>query len=312
MAELCACDTGVNGFGVIDCYGKPDRNVGLAFQSLKSGGSLNNISAPVNQGDWEALLYTKDATQRLSLLNDVKTYTSERDDAVTETIDTIDYYISEGKKMVSFELIGVPVKLKAFIESLRCQKSGFYGVTASGQLLGIKRSIGSEDELFPISIQSGTITAKVIDKTKETLGKMMVTFQIDENVNDADIVFIPSTEITADLIDTESMIQATATTSGTTTTLATTQEVQLNFSLSGVISGTGSEPLEGFTNTANFEIYNETTLATVAVNGVSESSTVPGLYTISWVTPQTTSDLITFSASNAAPFNFAAFTKTSL
>jgi hypothetical protein len=312
MAELCSCDTGVNGFGVIDCYGAADRIVGLGFVALKDGTIENIISAPVSQSDWEGLLFEKDGGKRVSLLSDVKAYTSERDDAVTETIDTIDYFISEGKKMVSFQVIGSPYKLKEYVDSLRCQKSGFWGVSASSQLLGRKKTSGGADELYPIPVQTGTINSKMIDKTKEALAKMQVTFQIDENFNDADLVYIPSDEITADLFDTEAMIQATAVTTGTTTTLALTQEIQLNFSLSGQISANGQEPLEGFDNAAYFEIYNETASAAVLVTGASESSTVKGLYTISWAILQTTADVLKFSASSTAPFNFTAFTKTAL
>ena len=311
MAILCSCDTGVNGFGVVDCYGAPDRVVGLAFQSLKNGGVNNVITAPLSQSDWEALLWNKNGEERISLLSDVKAYVSERDDAVTETIDTIDYFISEGKKMVSFQIIGSPYKLKEYVDSLRCQRSGFYGVSASGQILGRSKSTGAQDEIFSIPVQQGTIYSKMIDKTKETLAKMQVTFQIDENFNDADLVFIPVDEVTADLFDTEAMIQATAVTSGTSTTLATTQEIQLNFSLSGQISANGQEPLEAYNASLNWEAYNNTTLAAVVISSVSESSTTAGLYTLTFAA-QTTADVIKFSASSIAPFNFTAFTKTAL
>jgi hypothetical protein len=312
MAILCSCDTGVNGFGVIDCYGAPDRVVGLAFQSLKSGGFNNVITAPLSQSDWEGLLWNKDGEQRLSLLSDVKAYVSERDDAVTETIDTIDYFISEGKKMVSFQIIGSPYKLKEYVDSLRCQRSGFYGISASGQVLGRSKSTGAQDEIFSIPVQQGTIYSKMIDKTKETLAKMQVTFQIDENFNDADLVFIPVDEVTADLFDTEALIQGTAVSAGTSTTTTTSQDVQLNFSLSGQISANGQEPLEAFTQTLTWEAYNNTTLAALSLVGVSESSVTPGLYTITWTVAQTTADVIKFSASSTAPFNFVAFTKASL
>ena len=311
MAELCVCADGTSGFGVIDCFGKIDRVVSAGFRDQKSSGVENVITAPVSQSDWEALLYNKDATQRLSLLGDVKAYTSERDDSVTETIDTIDYFISKGKKMVSFELLGNPLKIMSYIDSLRCKNVTFIGVTASNQLLGRKKSTGSPDELFGIPVQTGTIDTKEIEKTKETLAKIRVTFQIDESFNDSDKVFIPSTEITADLFDTEAMIQATAVTSGTSTTLATTQEIQLNFSLSGQISANGQEPLEAYNASLNWEAYNNTTLAAVVISSVSESSTTAGLYTLTFAA-QTTADVIKFSASSVAPFNFTAFTKTAL
>lgn len=310
MSTICSCDTGAGGFGLIDCYGSPDRVVGLGFVQLKTGGSDNVVTAPIAQADWEGLLWNKDGSQRVSLLSDVKAYTSERDDAVTETIDTIDYFISEGKKMVSFELIGTPAKLKSYVDSLRCQTIGFYGVSASGQLLG-QRS--SADEMKPIPVQNQTIYSKIIDKTKETLAKMRVTFMIDERFDDADLAFIPSSEVTADLLTTEALIEATAT-AGASTTTTTTMEIQLDFSLSGQVSGTapnGLEPLTNFDSTSYFAIYNNTTLASVAVSGVTESSTTDGLYTLTF-TAQTTADVLEFSAPAASPFYFTPFTATSL
>jgi len=310
MSTICSCDTGAGGFGLIDCYGAPDRVVGLGFQQLKNGGSINAIESPVAQADWEGHLWSKVGGERISLLNDVKAYTSERDDAVTETIDTIDYFISEGKKMVSFQIIGAPAKLKAYVDSLRCQTIGFYGVSASGQLLG-KRSPNDLDVLYPIPVQNQTIYSKIIDKTKETLAKMQVTFMIDERFDDADFVYIPTDQITANLLTTEALIEATAT-AGATTTTTTTMDIQLDFSLSGRVSPDGLEPLQNFDDAAYFAIYNNTTLASVAVSAVSESSTTAGLYTIEWTTAQTTADVLEFSASAASPFYFTPFTATSL
>ena len=310
MSTICSCDTGASGFGLIDCYGAPDRVVGLGFQQLKSGGGNNVLTAPISQASWESALWNKDGSLRISLLSDVKAYTSERDDAVTETIDTIDYFISEGKKMVSFQLIGTPAKLKQYVDSLRCQTIGFYGVSASGQLLGKRESA---DEIVPIPIQNQTIYSKIIDKTKETLAKMQVTFMIDERFDDADLVFIPSDQITADLLTTEALIEATAT-AGATTTTTTSMEIQLDFSLSGQVSAattSGLEPLQNFDVTTYFAIYNNTTLASVAVSGVTESSTTAGLYTLTF-TAQTTADVLEFSAPTASPFYFTPFTATSL
>lgn len=307
MSLLCSCDTGANGFGLIDCFSQPDRVVAYGFQQLKDGGSENYLTAPLSQAGWNGALYNKSGAVRISLLRNAKMVTDEREDPVTETIDTTDLIIRDGKRIISFSVVGVPSKIIAYINSLRCQNIGFYGVSAANQLLGRNKETIA-DALHPIPVEKGTIYAKEMPKTTDTFQKVMISFQVAENYDDSQNAFIPSDKVAADLLDTPAMIQANAVTSGTATTTATTQEIQLNFALSGQVGET--EPLENFGGvTANIEIYNENTFASVTPSGFAESSTTPGLYTVTFPA-QTTADVLRFSAGALAPFNFVPFTKT--
>lgn len=297
-AISCTCDTGVNGFGFIDCFGKPSRVVGVAFQQLKSGGAENYLNAPISQANWEGSLWNKTASLRISVLNDVKEYSSDRDDAITETIDDIDYYLKDGKKMISFTVIGAPYKLKAYVDGLRCGRNGVYFISESNQLLG-RRIDNDTAAIGLIPIQKGTITSKMIDATVATFSKMMVTFQLDERYDDSEFVYVPSDKITADLQDTEPMIQAIATAS---VTASVTIEVTLLWAASGRVSDVDLEPLENFDVSSYFSLYNNDTSSTVAISAVSEGSA--GVYTLT-ITAQTTGDSLTLSAGALAPFDFA-------
>jgi hypothetical protein len=309
MSLLCSCDAGANGFGLIDCYGQPDRVVAYGFQQLKDGNSENYLTAPLLQAGWNGALYNKSGAVRISVLRNAKQVTDEREDPVTETIDTVDAIIRDGKRMITFTVVGVPSKIIAYINSLRCQNIGFYGISAANQLLGRNKETIA-NALHPIPVEKGTIYAKEIPKTTDTFQKVMVTFQVAENYDDSQNALFPSDVVDADLLDTPAMIQANAITTGATTTTATTQEIQLNFALSGQVGST--EPLENFGSvTGNIAIYNETTAAVVATASFTESATTPGLYTVSF-TAQTTADVLRFSAGALAPFNFTAFTKTAL
>lgn len=296
-AISCTCDTGVNGFGFIDCFGKPSRVVGVAFQQLKSGGVENYLQAPLSQANWEGSLWNKTASLRVSVLNDVKEYSSDRDDAITETIDDIDYYLKDGKKMISFTVIGAPYKLKAYVDGLRCGRNGVYFISESGQLLGRRRTNTAEIGLIPI--QKGTITSKMIDATVSTFSKMMVTFQLDERYDDSEFVYVAGDEITADLQDTEPMIQAVATVPAIS---STNIEVVLLWSASGQVSADGLEPLESFDVASYFSLYNNDTSSTVAISSVTEGAA--GVYTLNF-TAQTASDDMVLSAGALAPFDFA-------
>ena len=100
MSLLCSCDTGANGFGLIDCYGEPDRVVAYGFQQLKDGATENYLSATLLQAGWDGALYNKNGAVRISVLRNAKQVTDEREDPVTETIDTVDYIIRDGKRMI--------------------------------------------------------------------------------------------------------------------------------------------------------------------------------------------------------------------
>lgn len=309
MSLLCSCDTGANGFGLIDCYGEPDRVVAYGFQQLKDGGLENLFQSPLSDADWKSALYNKSGAVRISVLRNAKQVTDEREDPVTETIDTVDYIIRDGKRMITFSVVGVPSKIIAYINSLRCQNIGFYGISAANQLLGRNKGI-IDDTLYPIPVEKGTIYAKEMPKTTDSFQKVMVTFQVAENYDDSQNAYFPSDVVDADLLDTPVMIQANVITGGATTTTATTQEIRLNFALSGQVGV--NEPLENFGGvTGNIDIYNETTAAVVATATFVESVTTPGLYTVGF-TSQTTNDVLRFSAGATAPFNFVSFTKTAL
>lgn len=310
MSGLCSCSGGVPGWGLADCFTGVDRATSIAFQRLKNGSTVNSISPLITQISWEALLYTKVAGTRISVLNDIKTYTSDRDDEITETIDGIDYSVSQGKKMISFVVVKPPMGLQNYINSIACQSTGFYLPTASNQLIGT--GVAGTTTLKPIPIQKGTLTTKAIDGTKETFAKLQVTFQVDERYQDGDTLFIDSDQIQADLNNTNPMIQAVGSNpNGLSASTTTKIEVDLAFALSGKISTTGLDALTNFDDTDFFAIYNTTTSAAVVVSAISESATVSGRYTLSF-TAQTLADVLEVSATNLAPFNFETLTVNAL
>jgi hypothetical protein len=299
-AISCTCESGVNGFGFIDCFGKPSRVVGLGFQSLKSGSADNYLQAPVSQSVWEGSLWNKTASLRISVLNNVKEYTSERADAVTETIDEIALYLKDGQKMISFTVLGAPYKLKEYVDGLRCGNYGFYGIGEGNQLLGRRRV--SFDEMGLIPIQKGTITSKIVDATNTTFSKMMVTFMIDERYDDSEFVYMPPSEITADLEFTNAMIQANA---AAAVVDATSIQINLTWAASGLVSVASVEALENFDTASFFDLYNNTTSSAVTISSILETN--PGIYLLGF-SAQTALDDLTLSAGALAPFNFADIT----
>jgi hypothetical protein len=296
---------------VLDCFGQPDRITGIAFVDLMLDSTTANSiqvteASPLTLVGWTGRLYNKDEKQRFSVLNDIKVYARETADAVTEEIDTIPLFIRDGDQLVTFELIGAPAAIKAAIETLRCRTVGYYGLTASNQLVGYKVS---DTSLQPIPIEKGTLSVKTMDRTNNTVSRVMVSFMVKQSYNAANTGFIPSTAITPELSAVPGMIQATATTTGSNTTTATTQLIKLTWALSGSAALGSQEALVGFDTTTFWSIYNEDTAAAVTVSTVVENP--DGSYTLGF-SAQTTGDVLTFSAPNAAPFNFTSFTKLAL
>jgi hypothetical protein len=307
--SVCTCSTGATGMQVLDCFGQPDRITGIAFVDLMLDSTTANSiqvteALPLTLIGWTGRLYNKDEKQRFSVLNDIKVYARETADAVTEEIDTIPLFIRDGDQMVTFELIGAPAAIKAAIETLRCRTVGYYGLTASNQLVGYKVS---DTSLQPIPIEKGTLSVKTMDRTNNTVSRVMVSFMVKQSYNAANTGFIPSTAIVPELSAVPGMIQATATTTGAATTTATTQVVSLTWSLSGSAASGTQEALVGFDTTTFWSIFNEDTALAVTVATCVENP--DGTYTLGF-SAQTTGDVLRFSATNTAPFNFTPFTKT--
>jgi hypothetical protein len=307
--SVCTCSTGATGMQVLDCFGQPDRITGIAFVDLMLDSTTANSiqvteALPLTLIGWTGRLYNKDEKQRFSVLNDIKVYARETADDVTEEIDTIPLFIRDGNQMVTFELIGAPAAIKAAIETLRCRTVGYYGLTASNQLVGYKVS---DTSLQPIPIEKGTLSVKTMDRTNNTVSRVMVSFMVKQSYNAANTGFIPSTAIVPELSAVPGMIQATTTTTGTATTSTTTQVVSLTWSLSGSAASGTQEALVGFDTTTFWSIFNEDTALAVTVATCVENP--DGTYTLGF-TAQTTGDVLRFSATNTAPFNFTPFTKT--
>jgi hypothetical protein len=296
---VCSCDTGVTAFGLTDCYGKPDYPVGFGFTYLKSDGvNYNTISPTISQNTWEGLLWNDDPKQRLNVLKNVKEVVDERDDSEVESIDNIDYVIRDGKRMVTFSVIGAPSALKTAIEGIRCGNFGFFVLTASGQIGGWKPAFNSFS-LRPIPIEKGTLQVKEIAPTKSTQKRTQVMFQVAESFDDGNYGFIPSEDISADLIGTNALLQGYT---GAPTIAATKVTFSINWSLNG---STTPLPLEGLDTTSYFRLYNQTTSAVVTVASVAEVS--PGVYELGF-TAQTALDVIRVERGLTAPFTFNDFT----
>jgi hypothetical protein len=240
----------------------------------------------------------------LNILNKLTEFVDERADQNVETIDQIDYIVSEGARVVTFTMVGAPDKIKRYVDGLNCDNYGFGVITENGELGGWKYS-ETASNLKLIPIQKGTVKTKVMQPTLEAKARVMVSFTVDRSFNDADYGFINATNVTADVLGTNGMINTITT--GGTMTVATIVPVSLAYPLSAEV---GSRPLEGVDTIAWWRVYNNDTAAAVTITAIAEPT--PGNYELT-ITAQTAGDVLTVSnGATASPYLIHAVDITSI
>jgi len=277
---VCNCNDGVDGFGIASCVELMKRAVGFGFQKTKSYNAYNSVDGSVvlDQATWETLLYTSDKDVRMNVLRNVKNVTDERADPEFENLDGIDYVVAEGQRYISFEVIGTPSKLKSIVEGLNCGDYSVFTITAAEQLGGWKNGT----DLRGVPIEKGTLYTKIIPATRTTKAKLMVKFMIAEAFNDGDTGLIPSDDVTADLLGTNSQIQIA--TSAVTVASATTITLDLDYYAN---DSTTPQAYVGAV-AGDFDLYNNDTALSVAAT-VAEG--VDGSYTLTFAAQTTADDL---------------------
>jgi hypothetical protein len=289
MAANCSCDSGVFPFGFLGCDPKAARPVGLAIGLMKSDATtFNTLGSPMVQNAWEGKVWSTNEKTRLNILNKLTEFVDERADQNIQTIDQIDYVVSEGSRVVTFTMVGAPDKIKRYIDGLNCDNYGFGIITENGELGGWKYD-ASASALKLIPIQKGTVKTKVMQPTLEVLARVMVSFVVDRSFNDADYGFINSTNVTADVLGTNGMINTiTAETAGGML-VNTKVRISLYYPLSAEV---GYRPLEGVDTIAWWRVYNNDTASAVTITAIAEPTA--GNYELT-IAAQTTGDVLTVS-----------------
>lgn len=292
--DACNCTDGTNGWGLSSCFNKFGYPLGYAFQKIKDSTGADNFvtgteASPYDQATWSGSLYSSDESLRIHLLSNVKAVTDEREDPNTEDVDGVEMFVSEGTRKISFEVYGVPSKLKGFIEGLRCGEWGFYPISNTKNLGGLKDGA----DIKPIEIERGTLHVKEMYQTKTGQQKLMVTFQVSEEYNDSDFGFLPASAISADLLGTTPQIQAEVTGDGAADS-AGNETFSLAFSAN---NSTIDIPVVGVV-AANLQLYNNTTDASVSITTLTETS--DGNYALAY-TAQTASDELVLSNADGSP-----------
>ena len=220
-----------------------------------------------------------------------------RDDPIFETIDNVDFFGIQGQRKFSGAHVGnlATPQMAATWNSFSCKEMAVFGLTAGGQIEGLNPDLAVGD-LEPIPIQDSTLYAKYEKPTKApTLPKVMVTFTVDETVNDDCLDFIGTDGIVYSTVNWYSdapidvIGSEVSNASQTTIVINMTQRfgpVDKN-KITGLVIGDFSWD-DGTTTSA---VYNQTTSSSVTITTVVETVGTPGEYTLT-IPSQTAADVI--------------------
>ncbi len=125
--------------------------------------------------------------------------TDVQDEDAVQTIDGVDYTIASG----FFKFTGTMPKEEAttvgFINSNGCTEMGFYVISDSGNLEGIK--FDESGDLYPMPIVQGTLKARLTKPTFSTIQSVALSFSWGKSVKVEDIRVVYADNIEVDLLN---------------------------------------------------------------------------------------------------------------
>jgi len=290
---LCACNSGGGNTGRPSCYEVFGTAKKLIFvEYLKPDGSVNSIdistltAGKLDQTYLDARVKDVNPRTRWYPTPNLVTVEDVRADDVEETIDnTTVIFIEEGvRTFEGFTLKGDPVFVGA-MNAWKCIEAGVFAVDVDGNLQG---SEIVEGLLYPVRLQPESLSASLIKASvaNSTSSKTKISFAVSNLEDDANLKMIEAVDITADLRGAEGLIDVVA---ETPTAISTTGfTVQLNTIYGGMTNPIAAEGLV----TSDFSGVEISPIpAAIVISSVTESVSIPGLYTFV-IVAETSGDLL--------------------
>lgn len=280
----CNCDTGLFNLQSADCIVKPGIIRKFVFvEYFKSDGTVNGIDLNATFGETEidALLVQSDPKLRWYLSDSISNFTTERADPNTETIDNVNYNLSQGTRTMSGDFIASSADLAKKLNSNNCVQMGVYLIDDNNGINGV---VSRDGYLDPIKLEKNAF-GKIVFATESNIFKVSYTSTWGKNVLDGNVKTL-QTEV--DFDSKKGLIDVDGTASSAALTSASATYSINNGSTSGI-------PLTGLV-AGDFEVYNETSDTSVAVTTAVESP--DGTYLLSFLA-QTASDVLRITATKA-------------
>lgn len=294
--RACSCNESLSNTGQTNCQPLFKVAKKLIFVPTYDGtGALNKLD--VNTLFTPSLLTAKlnHATKasRWYPSPDLENVGGDRAESVFDTAPSgKKSFVKKGVRTMSFEIWDEGTEYLYQLEALRCTDVSVYVVDNEGNIRGTVPS--TEDGfLYPIKIDKASFDAKPIFATDTTVEKIMVNFDWEQSESDAQLRMITATDMTADLLNAEGLLDISIEYSTITQTsvIFTLQERfgsrKTRNKLTGLLISDFYDAVGG---TAS-RLYNVTDSLAVTISTFAESTSSPGTYTLTFAS-QTVSDVI--------------------
>lgn len=287
MPNLCSCDVSLQNTGSPSC--SPVFGVTKQFilvPLIANDGTYNKID-PAGTLDlaWiTALINQADDSKRFYPTGALKNVAGERADPLYETFDDQSKeFIRPGVRTVTALILKKGPELLALLNSNRCSEFGIYIIDANGSVFG--KTANDDGYLYPIQIEASTFYSKLVFTNDSAVQKLMLSFEWENNQRDEDLRMILASSITGvnlaavkGLMNVYVTVVSCGQTSSVVKVFAKFGNIVTNYPVEGLVVADFVSSVTGATS----KMRNTTTGADITLTTVTESTTVPGQYTLAY------------------------------
>jgi len=286
--SVCVNKVGLYNLQPAGCLTTPSITKKFIFVPyFKEDGTVNSIdlSLPFGETEIDALINQSDKNLRWYPTATVSNFVTERADPITETIDNVDYIISEGVRTMSGDFISASAGLAKKINSNNAVEVGVYLVDSANGLTGIKSGC---NDLQPIRLEKNQF-GKVVFPTESNIFKVMWSATWSRLITDGCLVTLCFDDHKTDVLSKNGLVDVKFCNESVVD--ATTFRISYNIP-------NGSAKGIAFTGllASDFLLVNSTTNTLMAISAVAEFS--DGTYEV------------TYTAQNAGELGTLSVTKT--
>lgn len=311
---VCNCNTTMSNTGINGC--NPLMQVTkkiILVPTYDSTGARNSITlaTSLNQAYFTAKVNQADASKRWFPLPSMVDVNDQRNDAVMQTVsDDTEIYIKDGIRKFIGMVWGTNASpmLKAKVESARCIPVSAYLIDRLGNLIG-----GSMDDaqtvLYPFQLDQDSVHATLMQSTDKTTQGVKIGFNFSQDELDSCIRMIKQTEMGgANLLTLAGLkeVYMTVTSSGTAGAVVSLYFESVNpktpVPATGLVT---ADFISSVTSTTSKVRRTNNTAADVTV-AVTESTTVPGTYTLAYTATAGDIIVVDFTKSGLSATNVIA------
>lgn len=289
MSNFCACNGTLNNTGIPSKQRAIQSGVRLFVVQMKADDGTENGIAPddvIDQAYLDALINHADQSKRWYPIGTFQNQEDVRGDAITETFsDGSSAITQQGIRAYTGWLINYAAKYVENLASFRCVDFGVFIADSCGAIIGsIKRD---ESILKPVRVNAASWNPTYVKGTPAVSAKLSLGFEFSQLERDEYLRVISETEITADVLNAEGLLEV----NGTASSIITTGfDLDLKVDFDEFLDASKTV-VPGWV-LADFVLFNETTGLPIVITSVTEGP--DGTYAFV-ITAQSSADVLTLT-----------------